>query len=161
MNRPEAPPHPTLPRDRWTAWLLVAGQFALLAMIIVLPGSTGWTLPVGLAVADRAAEVVGILVMVGGATALGRGLTAASLPNEHAQLRTGGIYHYVRHPIYSGVLLFAIARTLAHGSAWVVAACVLLIVLINVKARWEEGHLTRRFRTISATRAARPASSPR
>jgi protein-S-isoprenylcysteine O-methyltransferase Ste14 len=125
--------------------LLVSGQFALLAVIVLLPGSATWTTRDGLTVAGRAAEVVGILITVGAATALGRGLTAAPLPNEHAQLRTRGLYRYVRHPIYSGLLLFAIARTLTRGSVWVAAACGLLIVLINVKARWEEGHLLRRF----------------
>jgi protein-S-isoprenylcysteine O-methyltransferase Ste14 len=145
MNRPENSLQPTLPRDRLTAWLLVIGQFILLALIILLPGRASWTLPTGVGVAGVAAEVVGILVMVGAATALGRGLTAAPLPNEHAQLRTGGLYGYVRHPIYSGLLLFAVARTLTHSSGWVAVACVLLIGLINVKARWEEGHLTRRF----------------
>ncbi len=49
--------------------------------------------------------------MVVAATALGRGLTAAPLPNSHAELRTGGLYRFVRHPIYSGLLLFAVART--------------------------------------------------
>lgn len=145
MSRPENSPQPTLPKDRGTAWLLVIVQFTLLALIILLPGQASWTLPSGLAAAGSAAEVVGILIMVVGATALGRGLTAAPLPNEHAQLRTSGLYRQVRHPIYSGLLLFAVARTLTHSSGWVAVACVLLIVLINVKARWEEGHLTRRF----------------
>ena len=145
MNRPENPRQQTFPKDRRTAWLLVIGQFTLLALIILLPGRASSNLPTGLAVVGSAAEVAGILVMVVAATALGRGLTAAPLPNEHAQLRTGGLYRYVRHPIYSGLLLFAIARTLAHGSVWVAAACVLLIALINVKARWEERHLAARF----------------
>jgi protein-S-isoprenylcysteine O-methyltransferase Ste14 len=74
------------------------------------PGAASWTLPTGVAVAGVATEVVGFLVMVVAATALGRGLTAAPLPNKHAQLRSGRLYGYVRHPIYSGLLLFAVAE---------------------------------------------------
>ncbi len=83
--------------------------------------------------------------MVVAGTALGRGLTAAPLPNSHAELRTAGLYRFVRHPIYSGLLLLTVALTLTSGSLWTTAACVALVVLINVKARWEEGHLARRF----------------
>ena len=147
-------------KDRRTAWLLVFGQFALLAVIVLLPGSASWTLPAGLAAAGRAAEVAAILVMVVAATTLGRSLTATPLPNEHAQLRTRGHYGYVRHPIYSGLLLFAIARTLTHGSSWVAAACVLLIVLINVKARWEERHLARRFPDYRSYASRTPNEDP-
>ena len=51
--------------------------------------------------------------MVIGATGLGRGLTATPLPNAHAQLRTGGLYRYARHPIYSGLLPTVASITVA------------------------------------------------
>jgi len=132
-------------RDRRTAWALVAAQFALLAAVLVLPAGHLWRLPAALTVLCAALGVVGVVVMVAGGTALGRGLTAAPLPNGHAQLRTTGLYRYVRHPIYSGLLLLAVARTATSGSAWVVAACVALIALLRAKARWEERHLRHRF----------------
>jgi protein-S-isoprenylcysteine O-methyltransferase Ste14 len=84
--------------------------------------------------------------MVVAGTALGRGLTAAPLSNSHAELRTRGLYRFVRHPIYSGLLLLAVAVAvaLASGSRWTTAACAALVVLINAKARWEERHLAAR-----------------
>jgi protein-S-isoprenylcysteine O-methyltransferase Ste14 len=131
--------------DRRIAQLLVLGQFVLLALIIFLPGSDSWAVPSPVAGAAQVAETIGIIIMVVAATALGRGLTATPLPNAHAQLRTGGLYRYVRHPIYTGLLLFAVARTLASGSAWTASACLALVLLINVKAHWEERHLVKRF----------------
>ena len=131
--------------DAVTAWLMVAGQFALIALIVILGGGSAWTVPNWL---DRLAWVgivLGFIVMLLGATRLGRGLTAAPLPNAHAQLQTGGLYRYVRHPIYSGLLLFAIAHTIASASYVQVALCLALIVLIAVKARWEERRLAARF----------------
>ncbi len=120
-------------------------QFALLSLVVLLPDREDWTVPVAL---DRVGQVAaggGLLVMVAAATSLGRGLTAAPLPNEHARLRTGGLYRWVRHPIYAGLLFFALARTLPSGNAWTAAACVLLVALINGKARWEERRLADRF----------------
>lgn len=131
--------------EKRTAWLFVFGQFTLLALIVLLPDAQQWTVSRGLARASDIASWVAISLMVLAATALGRGLTAAPLPNAHAQLRTGGFYHFVRHPIYSGLLLFSIARSLSAGNTWTALACVLLVALINVKARWEERRLVERF----------------
>jgi protein-S-isoprenylcysteine O-methyltransferase Ste14 len=124
---------------------MVLGQFTFLVLIVVPPGGTIWTLPVGVARACDVGALAGIVLMVLAAPALGRGLTAAPLPNQHAQLRTGGLYRYVRHPIYTGLLLFSISRSLTTGNGWSAAACLLLVILINVKARWEERHLAQRF----------------
>lgn len=148
--------------ERRTAWLMVLGQFGLLGLIVGLPDGHDWTLPLDVARGCVLASVIGGLVMVIAATALGRGLSAAPLPNEHAKLRTTGLYRHARHPIYSGLLLFAIAFSVRSASSWVAAACVLLIVLINVKARWEERHLKERFPdyVTYARRTARFIPSP-
>ena len=134
-----------LSADRRTAWLLVLGQFILLGMIVLLPGGDTWSLPVTLVHVTQGAAGGGVILMVVAAAGLGRGLTAAPLPNAHAELRTSGLYHLVRHPIYSGLLLFSLAVTFRSGRLWTVMAYTALVVLINVKARWEERHLVTRF----------------
>jgi protein-S-isoprenylcysteine O-methyltransferase Ste14 len=83
--------------------------------------------------------------MVLGATGLGRGLTATPLPNTHAQLRTGGLYRFVRHPIYSRLLLEMASITVTAGSGFRLLTLGTLTLLLTVKARWEETRLTQRF----------------
>jgi protein-S-isoprenylcysteine O-methyltransferase Ste14 len=124
---------------------LLIGQFVLLGLVVLLPRREDWGLPPTLAFVGQVVGWAGLVILVVAAIHLGRGLTAAPLPNDHAQLRTDGLYGLVRHPIYSGLLLFAIARTVTSGTLWAALACVLLVVLINVKARWEERHLVERF----------------
>ena len=102
--------------DRRTAWSLVGDQFLLLAVILIQPGGEVWCLPGGLHWGLRAVAVAGLAPMAIAAVTLGRGLTAAPLPNAHAQLRTGGLYRLVRHPIYSGLLLSSVAWAIASGS---------------------------------------------
>ena len=131
--------------DVRTARLLVAGQFALIGVLVLLPTRDDWPIPSALAFACSAGTVVGLAVMVVGATGLGRGLTATPLPNAHAQLRTGGLYKYARHPIYSGLMLMMASITVAGGSVLRLLALAPLVVLLNVKARWEEARLARRF----------------
>ena len=131
--------------DRTVAWSLVAIQFVLLGLIVLLPTGHSWRLAPVLVRTLDILVIAGIALMAVAATGLGRGLTAAPLPNQHARLRTIGAYRYVRHPIYSGLMVLAVARAVATGNPWVAVACALLILLLNVKARWEEQHLVRRF----------------
>ncbi len=131
--------------DRSVGWAFVGAQFALLAVIILTPGGEAWELPTGMLWATRTVVWLSIALMAVAAVGLGRGLTPVPIPNDHAQLRTGGLYRFVRHPIYSGLLLFAIAMAIKSGSLVVSLAAPLLIGLINVKARWEERRMIKRF----------------
>ena len=128
-----------------STWPLLVGQFVLLGLVVLLPRGSDWTVPVGVA---RVAQVVawaGLVLLVVAAVQLGRGLTAAPQPNDHAQLRTNGLFRLVRHPIYTALLLFAVSRAVTSGNVWAAVACAVLVVLLNIKARWEERYLSRRF----------------
>lgn len=149
-----------VPDDAVVARLLVAAQGVLIVLLVVVPGRGGWPVPVALAVVSGAAAVVGLGIMLVAGTALGRGLTATPLPNAHAQLRTTGLYRFVRHPIYSGLLLAAAAFTLGTGSVTRLAVLLLLVVLLTLKARWEEVRLARRFDGYDAYAARTPRFVP-
>lgn len=151
---------PHSPSAVWTARVLVAAQFVLIGALVLVPGEDGWPVPRWLAVASAVAGAAGLVMMLVGGTALGRGLTAAPLPNAHARLRTGGLYRWMRHPIYSGLLLMMGAITAASGSVWRLVVFGLLVALINVKARWEERQLMRRFVDYAAYAARTPRFVP-
>lgn len=147
--------------DVRTARLLVAGQFFLIGILVLVPGRHDWPVPAELRVACSIATVVGLAVMVIGATGLGRGLTATPLPNAHPQLRTGGLYRYVRHPIYGGLLLTMASIKMASGSGYRLLALAVLVRLLTVKARWEEARLMRRFEGYTDYAARTPRFIPR
>ena len=133
------------PEDRRTAYALVTLQMVLLAALVLLPRGELWAPGPVLLTAAAVGALAGTgLVLVGG-TALGRGLTPVPLPNAHTVLRTGGLYRWVRHPIYTGVLLVATSVTLAAGDPWRLVVLGLLVALLTVKARWEEARLAERF----------------
>ena len=147
--------------DVRTARLLVAGQFVLIGILVLLPGRHDWPVPAPLKVACSIATVVGLAVMVIGATGLGRGLTATPLPNANAKLRTGGLYRYARHPIYSGLLLTMASITVASGSVFRLLTLGVLVLLLTVKARWEETRLMQRFEGYADYAARTPRFVPR
>jgi len=147
--------------DLGTARLLVAGQFVLIGILVLLPGRQDWPVPAALKVACSIATIIGLAVMVIGATGLGRGLTATPLPNAHAKLRTGGLYRYARHPIYSGLLLTMASITVASGSVSRLLTLGVLVLLLTVKARWEETRLMRRIEGYADYAARTPRFVPR
>jgi protein-S-isoprenylcysteine O-methyltransferase Ste14 len=158
----DAAAHPDAPAssDVRTARLLVAGQFALIGILLLLPGRRDWPVPAALTLACSVTTVLGLAVMVIGATGLGRGLTATPLPNAHAQLRTGGLYRYSRHPIYSGLILTMASVTVASGSAFRLLVLGALVLLLTLKARWEETRLARRFEGYADYAARTPRFVP-
>jgi len=155
---PAPNPHPA--SAVWTSRALVTAQFVLLLALVLVPRGGGWVVPPWLRVVAGVLGVVGVVIMLLGGTALGRGLTAAPLPNAHAQLRTGGLYRFVRHPIYSGLLLMAGAIAVVSGSVARLLVFAALVGLINVKARWEERQLMRRFPDYAAYAARTPRFVP-
>ena len=72
---------------------------------------------------------------------LGRALTPTPVPIAGAGLRTDGAYRFVRHPIYSAVLLMVLGYVVALGSAWSAGCAVVLLVFFWSKSRWEDGLL--------------------
>jgi protein-S-isoprenylcysteine O-methyltransferase Ste14 len=147
-------------RDVRTARLLVAGQFTLIGILVLLPGRHDWPVPRMLTIVCTVTTLIGLAVMVAGATGLGRGLTATPLPNAHAQLRTGGLYRFVRHPIYSGLILTMASLTVASGSALRLFTLAVLVLLLTLKARWEEARLSQRFEGYADYAARTPRFVP-
>ncbi len=72
-----------------------------------------------------------------------------SLKKNH-RLITSGIYRFIRHPMYSSVLLFCTGLLLSHPT--LASGIVLAILLLDLvlKANLEERLLTQRFSEYSA-----------
>ncbi|HJR95895.1 MAG TPA: isoprenylcysteine carboxylmethyltransferase family protein [Gaiellaceae bacterium] len=122
-------------------------QFALLATILAVgllapgwPDAARWWL-----------KGAGVLLVFGGALlivlagrALGSGLTPFPKPAEDATLVESGPYAVVRHPVYTGGILFAAGISLAL-SPWALVATALLVLVWALKAGVEERLLAERY----------------
>ena len=125
----------------------VALQFALLAAIfgigLLAPGwpdgARWWLKGAGVLLV-----LAGVLVMTMARRALGRGFTAFAKPAEGGELVVRGPYGVVRHPIYSGGLLFAAGISVAL-SPWAFLATGALAVVWALKAAVEERFLLDRY----------------
>lgn len=130
---------------RAEARLLVAAQFTLLAGQLSLRPRRDWPTKGGLRVLGGVSIAAGTLIAAIASTNLGAGLTASPLPNSSAQLQVTGMYRWVRHPIYAGLLLVSAGRTLTAGDRRQLGLTMGLLGLLNYKAGFEERALRQRF----------------
>ena len=80
-----------------------------------------------------------------GAATLGRNLTPFPHPASGAHLVQSGIYGLMRHPLYTAVMAWAIGWALLWLSWPAFVAGLLLLPLLNAKARMEERWLREQF----------------
>lgn len=81
--------------------------------------------------------LAGAALFVPGLVGLGAQLTPFPKPVEGGSLRERGVYGVVRHPIYGGGLVLALAWSLA--TSWLgLVPTALLAILFEVKSRREE-----------------------
>ena len=72
-------------------------------------------------------------------------LSALPEPVKRAKLLTTGLYGRVRHPVYSGLMLWAIGTLIIRPSTSRLAFCLALVVLFWFKSRREERMLNQTF----------------
>lgn len=107
----------------------------------------GGLYPVGstLTVVSMVLVGAGIVLGIVAGARLGGSLTPSPIPKASAELATSGMYRVVRHPIYSALLLVGLGLVVRGASLWHGAVFAGLVVLLQIKARAEEGMLLKKF----------------
>jgi 2-amino-4-hydroxy-6-hydroxymethyldihydropteridine diphosphokinase len=125
---------------------LVAAQLCLLALIALAIFYDGELSGFGpLQFIGVLTAVLGAVMAVVAARQLGPALTPNPDPRPEADLVEKGLYRWVRHPVYGGVILFVLGAALAVGSWAGVAGSVVLTVFFLMKSTYEERRLRMRF----------------
>ena len=127
--------------------LLVLGQFVLIALLIFVPSSglnTG-VFSYFLSAVAIFSLLAGFVILGVSAIALGKSLTAHPIPGKNAQLVTDGLYKFVKHPIYSGLILVAFGLMITGGFFPHALFFIALVLLLNYKASFEEALLTKTY----------------
>ena len=129
-------------------WALVTGQLGLFVLIGVLwafDGSLpdqGITLLRGLGAAVGAA---GAAIALISSRLIGSAMTASPVPARGAVLIDTGPFRFVRHPIYSGVVLLMLGTSVFLNSLAGLVGALILIPYFWFKSRYEEKRLRLAF----------------
>lgn len=120
------------------SYILVAAQFSIIAFFVWY--SSAWD--------GLATNVLTVIALIVGVWAVGTMRFRVSvLPDvlEKQKLYTGGPYRYVRHPMYSAVLLATFAWMCNRPDVFTVGAWIALIVVLVAKLNYEEKQLKNKF----------------
>ena len=130
----------------WWIWFSVAALIFLMRRAILLSTSTVlWRVTPLVGIVADAVTVTGLLIALWARWMLGANWSANVVFKERHELIEGGPYRFVRHPIYSGVLLMLLGTMLMWGRLTGVIALVVVIAGLSVKASLEERLLLKHF----------------
>lgn len=146
---------------RSLGWASVGAQIALLLLIVMLPSRDDWPTPGWVTVLGVVVSAIGVVIGVVASLRLGSALTPTPVPSSRGELTTTGLYQWVRHPIYTGVLAIVLGVVLRSGSMPKALVAVLLLAFFTIKARWEEQQLAEHYPGYAAYAASTPRFIPR
>ena len=89
--------------------------------------------------------IIGSSIAILAAFHLGKNLTPLPKPKDNAELVQAGLYRWVRHPIYFGVIVLALGWGLIQQTLLVWIYVLVLMVFFDIKSRKEEQWLCERF----------------
>lgn len=149
--------------NRARGYIYVAGQLLLLGLLFTAPRMDS---PYG-AISDLisylglAIMAVGIAILIASFLKLGKSLTANPVPKEDGELVVTGLYAFVRHPIYLGLLLLGFGVVLDAGYWPQILIFLMLYIQLHIKVNFEEYLLKQKYPGYSAYAAKTPRFFPR
>ena len=139
-------PPPIEPAPNEPLWLTRLHHALLLLVLVASPLER---IVIG-GVADG--RVLGIVLLAGGVAlyrvagrALGEALSPFTEPRTGASLVTGGLYRYLRHPMYLSQAMIAVGAPLTLGCRYTLGVAAVLLPLLLVRLLREERALARTF----------------
>jgi protein-S-isoprenylcysteine O-methyltransferase Ste14 len=126
--------------ERGTGWVVGQGAIFIFFLIAVVFGDTVEDVP-GLILA----QIIGLIMGISGAAIsawalLQHGWQVSPFPKpvDGAHLVASGPYRYVRHPMYTGIVIFTLGVGLAYANPAVLLSSVTFLVFFMAKTGREE-----------------------
>jgi len=85
--------------------------------------------------------IIGVLTAIIALLQLNTNLSPFPTPKSNSSLITNGVYKFVRHPIYTGIILVTFGYGLYTDSPYKISISMLLYILFYFKSSYEEQRL--------------------
>ena len=128
---------------RSKATTLVALQFLLLALLIVNPFAPLREIE---RIFTLTLYAIAAVILASAAVALGSALTASPIPKDDADLVTTGIYKWIRHPMYTALIVIGLGLVLGTFNLFSLLTFTTLVMVLIYKSRYEDALLLERHK---------------
>lgn len=133
--------------ERRAGWWRV---FILLIAVVIAFNLTNhdvilWSRTLAIGIIADIVTLMGLVIVLWARTILGGNWSSDTVLKENHELIQRGPYRYVRHPIYSGLLLMVLGAAIFYGRATGFAALAIFFITFWFRARQEEKLLTKQF----------------
>lgn len=135
-------------KDYW----LVGTQFFLF-FLFLFPINYHFKVVAFLQIPSLILSILGFIIVLVALFNLDKSLTAFPTPKNNSELITSGLYNYVRHPIYTGILLTVFGYSFYSASISRLTISVLLLILFYFKTNYEEHKLSQKYPEYGAYKA--------
>jgi len=92
---------------------------------------------------------------------LNKNLSPFPSPKSNSALITSGLYKYIRHPIYTGILFTLGGYAIFDTSSFKLLVVLLLLILFIIKSNYEEQKLELKFKDYKAYKTTTGRFLPR
>jgi protein-S-isoprenylcysteine O-methyltransferase Ste14 len=124
--------------------MFVAVQGILLVLLVFFTNSPN--APENyIVMAGNVLKILGFVILFISIYDLRKSLTVLPTPKENGVLQVRGLYKYVRHPMYVGVLTLSLGIAVSSGSILKYLIVFALYVLFSLKANYEEKLLSSKY----------------
>ena len=130
--------------------LLYVGSQGLLFLLYLWRSSFVFALPHSVSFASLIVALFGAGILLLAMLQLNKTLSPFPTPLVTGQLITTGLYKFVRHPIYTGIILMAFGFGMYTGSIWRLTIALLLYGLFIFKSKYEEQLLIEKYKDYAA-----------
>jgi len=125
--------------------IYVALQFLIFFLYIVFPNVVNFDFPKSVFWIGIGISAFGFVFFLIGVFTLGKSLSLYPSPSPKSKLMTRGVFRYIRHPVYTGLLLFLFGISLAFAGLAKFVLFVAAVILFSQKADYEESRLILKY----------------
>ncbi|QIE58099.1 isoprenylcysteine carboxylmethyltransferase family protein [Rasiella rasia] len=124
-------------------------QFSLFAIYFIDWGWLSLSLPQWIIYPSLAGTFLGVVTVILGIINLNENISPFPSPKNNSVLISTGIYKYIRHPIYSGILVGLMGYAFYSFSLFKLLVVLLLGLVFYFKSSFEEKLLVKRYEAYS------------
>lgn len=116
-------------------------QFVLFFLFIFEILQLQLTLPIVVQKIGITSTIMGVLIILIALLQLNKNISPFPTPKSGSQLITTGLYKFIRHPIYTGIIATLLGYSLYTESGYKFLITFLIYILFSLKSRYEEKRL--------------------